>query len=169
MERIALEVEGCQLGVGHLDAFLVGVGVEFTADGQAGLGRRAGDEVDHDKAAGERRRTPVLRDVTEQAVLDLVPLCALPRCTDDVGANPTRQLSLQPEAPGADQEATNGLMWTALGRSIWPYSEWVARRTRTFFSLARQNAAPCSTPRGERARRLAGALLAPTPPESHGA
>ncbi len=25
------------------------------------------------------------------------------------GANPTRQLSLQPEAPGADQEATNGL------------------------------------------------------------
>jgi hypothetical protein len=26
-----------------------------------------------------------------------------------VGANPTRQLSLQPEAPGADQEATNGL------------------------------------------------------------
>jgi hypothetical protein len=26
-----------------------------------------------------------------------------------VGANPTRQLSLQPEAPGADQEATNDL------------------------------------------------------------
>jgi hypothetical protein len=79
------------------------------------------------------------------------------------------KLSLQPEALGADQEATNGLMWTALGRSIWPYSEWAARRTRTFFSLARQNAAPCSTPRGERARRLVGALLAPTPPESHGA
>jgi hypothetical protein len=37
------------------------------------------------------------------------PLCALPRCTDVVGANPTRQLSLQPEAPGADQEVTNGL------------------------------------------------------------
>jgi len=44
-----------------------------------------------------------------------------------------------------------------------------ARRTRTFFSLEHQNAAPCSTPRGERARRLVGALLAPTPPESHGA
>src|SRR5689334_9867206 len=43
------------------------------------------------------------------------------------------------------------------------------RRTRTFFSLAQQNAAPCSTPRGERARRFVGALLAPTPPESHGA
>jgi len=33
MESIALEVEGCQFGVGNLDAFLVGVGVEFTADG----------------------------------------------------------------------------------------------------------------------------------------
>ena len=43
------------------------------------------------------------------ARIDIVPLCALPRCTDVVGANPTRQLSLQPEAPGADQEATNGL------------------------------------------------------------
>ena len=38
-----------------------------------------------------------------------IPLCALLRRIDVVGANPTRQLSLQPEAPGADQEATNGL------------------------------------------------------------
>src|SRR3954452_8426025 len=60
-------------------------------------------------------------------------------------------------------------MWTALGRSIWPYSERAAKRTRTVFSLTQQSAAPCSTPRGERARRLVGALLAPTPPESHGA
>src|SRR5689334_8741560 len=35
--------------------------------------------------------------------------CALPRCTGSVGTNPTRQLSLQPEAPGADQEVTNDL------------------------------------------------------------
>src|SRR5687767_9734184 len=41
--------------------------------------------------------------------LDEDVVCALPRCTGSVGANPTRQLSLQPEAPGADQEATNGL------------------------------------------------------------
>jgi hypothetical protein len=60
-------------------------------------------------------------------------------------------------------------MWTALGRSIGPCSERAARRTRTFFALANQNAALCSTPRGERARRLVGALLAPTPVESHGA
>ena len=61
------------------------------------------------------------------------------------------------------------LMWTALGRSIGRCSERAARRTRTFFSLEHQNAAPCSTPRGERARRFVGALLAPTPPESRGA
>src|SRR4051794_25206335 len=42
-------------------------------------------------------------------VLDRVQLCALRRCTGSVGASPTRQLSLQPEAPGADQEVTNGL------------------------------------------------------------
>src|SRR3981189_471220 len=41
--------------------------------------------------------------------LHMIPLCALPRRIDVVGANPTRQLSLQPEALGADQEATNGL------------------------------------------------------------
>src|SRR3954454_18374817 len=39
----------------------------------------------------------------------LLGVCALRRCTGSVGANPTRQLSLQPEAPGADQEVTNGL------------------------------------------------------------
>jgi hypothetical protein len=41
--------------------------------------------------------------------LDPVQLCALRRCTGSVGASPTRQLSLQPEAPGADQEVTNDL------------------------------------------------------------
>ena len=51
----------------------------------------------------------VLSDEGEEAMFDAVPLCALPRRIDVVGANPTRQLSLQPEALGADQEATNGL------------------------------------------------------------
>jgi len=59
--------------------------------------------------ADQRFAAPVLCDEGEQPVLDLVPLCALPRRTDVVGANPTRQLSLRPEALGADQEATNGL------------------------------------------------------------
>src|SRR3954452_3150347 len=74
MEGVALEVESCHLPLGHLDALWIGVGVEFTADGQAGLGRGTGDQGDYGEAAGERRCAPVLRDVTEQAVLDLVPL-----------------------------------------------------------------------------------------------
>ena len=48
-------------------------------------------------------------------------------------------------------------MWTALGRSIGPCSERAAGRTRMFFSLAHQTAAPCSTPRGERASMCRGA------------
>jgi hypothetical protein len=41
--------------------------------------------------------------------LDSVGMCALARCTALPGENPGRQLSLQPEALGAGQEATNGL------------------------------------------------------------
>jgi hypothetical protein len=41
--------------------------------------------------------------------LDDVRMCALLRCTALPGGNPGRQLSLQPEALGAGQEATNGL------------------------------------------------------------
>src|SRR4051794_2252403 len=36
------------------------------------------------------------------------------------------------------------LMWTVLGRSMAPCRERAAGRTRTAFSLAHQNAAPCS-------------------------
>jgi hypothetical protein len=53
---------------------------------------------------------PILRDEQGEPMLDLIiPLCTLRRRTDVVGANPSRQLSFQPEVPGADQEVTNGL------------------------------------------------------------
>jgi hypothetical protein len=55
-----------------------------------------------------RSAAPVRADKRKHAMLDAVPLCALQRRTDVVGTNSTRQLSLQPEAPGADQEVTNG-------------------------------------------------------------
>jgi hypothetical protein len=45
-----------------------------------------------------------------------------------VGANPTRQLSLQPEAPGADQEATNGLKHFGK-RSPWGSAGHTGRST----------------------------------------
>jgi hypothetical protein len=43
----------------------------------AGLGGGRPDQFDHGEAIDERATAPVLRDVTEQPVLDLVPLgCA---------------------------------------------------------------------------------------------
>ena len=80
--------------------------VECASHGETRGGGGSGNELDDGAIVDQRTPPPVAR---EEPVLDFVPLCALPRCTDVVGANPTRKLSLQPEAPGADQEATNGL------------------------------------------------------------
>jgi hypothetical protein len=44
---------------------------------------------------------PIWTAIIALGVFLYVLLCALPRCTDVVGANPTRQLSLQPEAPAS--------------------------------------------------------------------
>src|SRR3954463_14117174 len=74
MEVIALDVEGDHLRLGDLDALGIGVGVEFAGDGEAGRRGRGGDQLDHGQATGQRATAPVLRDVAEEAVLDLVPL-----------------------------------------------------------------------------------------------
>src|SRR5258708_38764102 len=77
MERIAGDVDAFHLGFADLDAFLVASCIERALDFQTGLGRRGTDQLDDGKAICERPATPVLRDVTEQPVLDLVPLrCA---------------------------------------------------------------------------------------------
>ena len=109
MEIVCPNVEGVHFRVGDLDAFCISIGVDPAGDGEPGLGAGVGDQLNDDLVADQRLAAPVLGDEGEQPVLDPVPLCALPRRIDVVGASPTRQLSLQPEAPGADQEATNGL------------------------------------------------------------
>jgi hypothetical protein len=77
MEGVAFDVEGCHFGVADSDALFIGVGVEFAADRQARLGRGRCDRFDDCRPARERPATPILRDVAEQAVFDLVPLgCA---------------------------------------------------------------------------------------------
>jgi hypothetical protein len=76
MELIAGHVEAFHRGFADLDALLVGAGVECALDFQTGLGRRRTDQLDHGKAIRERPAAPDLRDVAEQPVLDLVPLCA---------------------------------------------------------------------------------------------
>ena len=76
MEWVALDVEGLDLGIADFDALLVGRGVERALDFQAGFGRRRSNQLDHGHAIDEWSPAPSLRDVAEQAVLDLVPLCA---------------------------------------------------------------------------------------------
>ena len=76
MEGVAADVEVLHFGVGDLDALLIGPLIERTLDLEPGFGRRRGDQLDHCSAADERFGAPVLRDVAEQPVLDLVPLCA---------------------------------------------------------------------------------------------
>ena len=76
MECVALDVEGLHLGIADFDALLVGARVERAVDLQSGLGRCRADQFDDGEAIGQRPAAPVLGDVTEQPVLDLVPLCA---------------------------------------------------------------------------------------------
>ena len=84
MERIALDVERLHLGIADFDALLVGRGIERALDFQAGLGCRRGDQLDDGETIRQRAATPGLRDVAEQAVLDLVPLRRAGRIVVDV-------------------------------------------------------------------------------------
>ena len=45
-------------------------------DLETGLGRRCPDQLDDGQTIGQRPAAPVLRDMAEQPVLNLVPLCA---------------------------------------------------------------------------------------------
>src|SRR5580704_12161583 len=84
MERIALDVERLHLGIADFDTFLVGRGVERALDFQAGFGRRRSYQLDYRHAIDEWSPAPSLRDVAEQAVLDLIPLRCSWRIVMDV-------------------------------------------------------------------------------------
>ena len=60
MEVVALEVEGSYFGLGDLDALVIGVGVEFAGDREAGRRSRGGDQLDDCQATGQRTAAPVL-------------------------------------------------------------------------------------------------------------
>src|SRR5271170_4524944 len=84
MERVAVDVEGLHLGIANLDALLVGARVERTLDLQASLGRGRRDQLDDGQSVRQRSAAPALRDMAEQAVLDLVPLRSTRRIEMDV-------------------------------------------------------------------------------------
>src|SRR5580658_4097128 len=84
MEFIALDVERLHLGIADFDALFVGRGIERALDFQAGFGRRRRNQFDHGHAIDEWSPTPGLRDVAEQAMLDLIPLRRARRIMMDV-------------------------------------------------------------------------------------
>jgi hypothetical protein len=76
VEFMTVNVDGVHLGISDFDAGGVGVGIDLALDLQAGIcgGRR--DQLNDGLVADQRAPAPVLRDEGEQAMLDLVPLCA---------------------------------------------------------------------------------------------
>src|SRR5512135_2325121 len=73
MERISLNPYGRQFLVGYLDPGFITVGIQLRLDMQPGLGLRVPDQVDDHGATQQRLAAPVLRDMANHPVLDLVP------------------------------------------------------------------------------------------------
>jgi hypothetical protein len=63
---VVSEVDGFDLGVGHLDAGRIGIFGEFAAHLQASLRRRGGDQLHDDLVADKRLAAPVANDEREQ-------------------------------------------------------------------------------------------------------
>ena len=76
MEWVAGDGERFHLCIADLLALLIGMGVERAGNLEAGRGGGCCDQFDDGHAIEERASAPVLGDVAEQPVLDLVPLCA---------------------------------------------------------------------------------------------
>ena len=82
MERIARDVESLHLGVADLDAFLIGPRIKGAFDLETHVRGSGADQLDDRDAIRQRSGAPVLRDVAEQAMFDLVPLCAAETCEE---------------------------------------------------------------------------------------
>jgi len=73
MECIAFDVEGGHFGVADFDSLGVAIGVEFAANREAVLRGGCRDQLDNRRPARQGLAAPILCNVTEQAVFDLVP------------------------------------------------------------------------------------------------
>ena len=69
-----LEIESAEFGVGNLQADRIDASIQFGADLQSCLCRRVRDQIDDDVVTHQWSATPILSDVAEHAMLDLVPL-----------------------------------------------------------------------------------------------
>ena len=73
MECVTVDIEGCHLPVGDLDALRIVPCVQLAADGQARRCRRGGYQFDDCLPADQGFATPGLGNVAEQPMFDLVP------------------------------------------------------------------------------------------------
>ena len=79
MGLMSLQSQPGEFRVADLDRGLVVVGVQGGLDDQTRARRGVGDEADDRLMADQRPPAPVLRDETEQAMFDLVPLAGARR------------------------------------------------------------------------------------------
>src|ERR1700676_3030407 len=78
-EAGALQIDGGEFFVSDGNPGWVAPPVELCSDLQSSLGGRAGDQVDNDVVTDQGLATPVLRDVAEHTMLNLVPFAGARR------------------------------------------------------------------------------------------
>ena len=83
MELVALDVEACHLLVSHLDRFRIAPRVQHAVHYQPACRCGRGNQIYDGRMADERAASPILGDVAEQAMLDLVPLRGAGRIVAD--------------------------------------------------------------------------------------
>ena len=87
MKLGGLEQYGVELFAAYTNAGLVRRSIERRLNPQSFGARRIADQVHHHFATGQRPSAPVGRNVTEHAVLDLVPFAGAGRKVTDVNLN----------------------------------------------------------------------------------
>src|SRR5271166_304417 len=104
---------------------LVGIFVQLGTNVEPLIGGRAANQIDHDLAADQRTPAPIVGDMAEHPMFDLVPLAGSRRhMTDlDYQVQLVGQL-LQLQAPQANPVAVAA---AALGRNQQTAGVWIAR------------------------------------------
>src|SRR5271166_5153483 len=123
MEFVPLDGQFGKLLVGHLEAR--GIFVQLGTNVEPLIGGRAANQIDHDLAADQRTPAPIVGDMAEHPMFDLVPLAGSRRhMTDlDYQVQLVGQL-LQLQAPQANPVAVAA---AALGRNQQTAGVWIAR------------------------------------------
>ena len=74
MKPVLFDIETCHLLICYFNAFWVPVLIKLGVDGQSCFGRRIADEVNYDSLTDKGPSSPVVRNVAEHPVFDLIPL-----------------------------------------------------------------------------------------------